>query len=192
VLFEAAVEFATTYRGLGALPSGALAIAAAIEIVAGICLVVLAVLWALVRNLRVRLLAMLHAGFTWLGVALLLAGLSHAMAAATHGAASLGLAPLHAYTVGFLGSTLFAMVTRVTCGHGGRAVVADDFVWRLIGLLQLIVLARLAAAWPFGLSARVIAMLMLGAAVGWAALCTCWALRYGRWFGTPRVDGRAG
>ena len=123
---------------------------------------------------------------------MLLSGVSHAMAAATNGLASLGLAPLHAYTVGFLGSTLFAMVTRVSCGHGGRAVVADDFIWRLFGMLQFVVLARVAAALSSGLSARASVILLLTAAVGWAAVCACWALRYGRWFGMPRCDGRAG
>ena len=31
----------------------------------------------------------------------------------------LGLAALHALTIGFAASLLMAMVTRVTCGHSG-------------------------------------------------------------------------
>ena len=34
--------------------------------------------------------------------------------------------------------------------------------------------------------------LMLVGAFAWAGCCAAWALRYGRWFGLPRADGRPG
>ena len=43
----------------------------------------------------------------------MLAGSSHALAAASSDALSLGLAPLHAYTMGFLGSALTRFVEVV-------------------------------------------------------------------------------
>ncbi|NRF71013.1 NnrS family protein [Aquincola sp. S2] len=165
---------------------------AAAEGLTGIGLLALAVRWGLVQSLRVRLLAMLHLGFTWLGIGLLLSGVSHAVAAAGGAPALLGLAPLHAYTMGFLGSTMFAMVTRVSCGHGGRTLAADDFVWRLFWVLQLAIVARLVAAVLREASAAWSVALIAAAAVGWAGVCLAWGARYGHWYGTPRPDGRPG
>ena len=94
------------------------------------------------------------------------------------------LAPLHATTMGFLGSTLLAMASRVTCGHSGRTRVVDGWLWTLFWLLQGAVLMRLFAAWrpaaPFTLAL---------AALAWTAAAAGWSLRYGRWLGLPRVDG---
>ena len=46
--------------------------------------------------------------------------------------------------MGCLGSLMLAMVTRVSCGHGGRALVADRLVWTLFWVLQLATVVRLA------------------------------------------------
>ena len=88
-----------------------------LEIGAALVLLWLAVAWGLIQSLRIRLLAMLHLGFLWLGLALLLGGLSHLLAAFI-GQAVLPLAPLHALTMGCLGSLMLAMVTRVWCRRG--------------------------------------------------------------------------
>ena len=94
--------------------------------------------------------------------------------------------------MGFLGSTLIAMVTRVSSGHGGRTLAADNIVWRLFWVLQAAVLARVTAAVlaAFGVDGAM--PLIAVAAVGWCAACAAWALRYGHWYGTPRTDGRPG
>ena len=96
---------------------------------AGCLLVWLAVRWGLVQSLKIKLLAMLHGGFVWFGLALLLAATSHALQALGH--AGLGLAPLHALTLGYLGCTLIAMVTRVASGHSGRPLAVDGIAWGL-------------------------------------------------------------
>lgn len=167
---------------------------ALLEAVAGIGLLALALRWGLVQSLKLRLLAMLHLGFVWLGLALLLMAVSHGLMAATEGRLSLGLAPLHAYTMGFLGSTLLAMVTRVSCGHGGRTTTADNFIWRLFWLLQLAVLLRVLGGvlQATGLGLIPVPPLLAWTALIWAAVCIAWALRYGHWYGLPRVDGRPG
>lgn len=167
-------------------PAAAHALLAALEAALALLLLVLAWRWARQARLRQRLLAMLFLGFLWLGVALALAAASNALAAA--GGGSLGLAPLHAFTMGFLGSTLLAMVTRVTSGHGGRALAADDVAWALFLALQGAVLLRLGAE----LLPALAGVLTPAAAVSWAAVTGAWALRYGRWYGRPRIDGRPG
>ena len=92
---------------------------------------------------------MLHLGFVWLGLAFALAAASHMLLLAGDGTAGLGLAPQHALTMGFFGSLLLAMATRVACGHSGRTLAADDLAWALFWLLQGAVLLRVGAAlWP--------------------------------------------
>lgn len=158
------------------------------EAAAAVLLLWLALRWSLLKNLRTRLLVMLHGGFLWLGLSFVLGAVSHAGQALAVAPAGLGLAPLHAMTMGYLGSTLIAMVARVASGHSGRAVVADPLLWRLHWLLQAAVLLRvLAALWPAATTP-----LMTLAALAWCAVVTAWAGRYGRWLGRPRADGRPG
>jgi uncharacterized protein involved in response to NO len=169
-----------------ALPASVLAVQAGVELALAGLLLWLAVRWGLVQSLRIRLLAMLHLGFVWLGLAFLLQAASHALqAAATPG---FGAAPLHALSAGFLGSTLLAMTTRVSAGHSGRALAADNVAWSLFWGLQVAVVARLfAALWPTA-SGWAIPV----AAAVWAVVALAWAMRYGHWFGCARVDGRPG
>ena len=157
-----------------------------VETVAGAVLLWLAVVWGLVQSLKIRLLAMLHVGFVWFGLALLYSALSQALWLAT-GRPVLGLGALHALSMGFLGSLMIAMVTRVSCGHSGRALVADDLVWGLFWALQAVVGLRLVAAVE-----GVPLWLTMLAALGWAAVITVWCLRYTNWYGRPRLDGKPG
>ena len=122
----------------------------------------------------------------WLGLALLYSAASQALWLAT-GQPVLGLGALHALSMGFLGSIMVAMVTRVSCGHSGRALVADNPVWAMFWLLQVAIGVRLLAAvqgMPMWLTAL--------AALLWTAIVTAWALRYANWYGRPRIDGKAG
>jgi uncharacterized protein involved in response to NO len=160
----------------------------AVEAPAAALLLWLAIRWGLVQSLKIRMLAMLHGGFLWLGIALALQATAHTLMALTQDQTTLGLAPLHAMTMGYLGATMFAMATRVSSGHSGRPLAADNIAWGLYWVVQLAVLLRvLHALWP---SAG--AWPLLSAIAMWTLACCGWALRYGSWFGRPRADGRAG
>lgn len=160
----------------------------AIELPSSLLLLWLALRWGLIQSLKIRLLAMLHGGFAWLGISFALSAASHALMALTNGELSLGLAPLHAMTMGYLGATMFAMATRVSSGHGGRPLAADNTAWTLYWILQAAVLLRvIAAIWP---TASTLSMLL--AISAWTAATAGWAFRYTRWFGRPRLDGRPG
>jgi uncharacterized protein involved in response to NO len=171
---------------------GLLALRAGIEALAAALLLGQAWRWGLRNSLRDRLLAMQHLGFAWLCIAFALAALSHALQGASDGALSLGLAPLHALTMGFLASTLLAMATRVSCGHGGRALAADDWAWVMFWVLQLAVLARVAAAVMSALWPVMATPLTLLAMQAWVAAMLAWAIRHARWYGRVRADGRPG
>ena len=160
----------------------------AVELPVALLLLWLALHWGLVQSLKIRLLAMLHGGFLWLGIAFALAAVSHALMALTHDEQSLGLAPTHTLTMGYLGATLFAMATRVASGHSGRSLAADNTAWALYWVLQAAVLLRvLGALWPAGATP-----LTVLAVLAWTTAMGGWALRYGNWFVRPRVDGRPG
>jgi uncharacterized protein involved in response to NO len=104
------------------------------------------------------------------------------------GAPVLPLGSLHALTMGCLASLMFAMVTRVSCGHSGRALVADKLVWVLFWLLQAATVLRIVAAAPSALGT----WLLLAAALLWAGVMAVWGVRMARWYGRLRADGRAG
>jgi len=158
----------------------------ALEVTAGSVLVWLAWVWGLAQSLKIRLLAMLHLGFVWLGLALVMSGASQGLAVMT-GVTGLELGALHAVTMGFLGSLLLAMVTRVSCGHSGRPLVADGVVWGLFWLLQGSTVLRVAAALP-GVSGH---WLLLVALV-WVGVMLAWGGRLLSWYGRPRADGKPG
>jgi uncharacterized protein involved in response to NO len=126
------------WGGIAASPAGPAwaVVHGTLQVLVGGVLVWLAWVWGLVQSLKNKLLAMLHIGFLWLGVAFLLGGLAQWLAVGTLGVGSLGLGALHALSMGCLASLMLAMVTRVSCGHGGRALVADRIVWSLFCLLQ--------------------------------------------------------
>lgn len=160
----------------------------AVELPFSLLMLWLAVRWGLVQSLKIRLIAMLHGGFTWLGISFALNAISHTLMVLTKGQLSLGLAPLHAMTMGYLGATMFAMITRVSSGHGGRSVAADSIAWALYWILQTAVLLRvIAAIWP-----AISTALTLLAILAWTMATVGWAVRYGSWFGRPRLDGRPG
>lgn len=173
--WAAPVVAATTQAAVGAC-----------ELATGAVLLASALGWRRRRQVKGRLLAMLFAGFAWLAAATTLSGLQGL------GAIAPSLAPLHAYTAGFLGSTLLAMATRVSAGQAGRAVAADAFAWRLFGLLQLAAIARVAAALPPWAGRPAGDALVTAAAGAWALVWLAWAARHGRWWGRPRPDGRPG
>ena len=132
------------------------------------------------------LLAALFIGLAWLPPTFALyAGQS--IAYAMTGVYVLGRAPAHALFIGFFGSVLVAMVTRVTQGHSGRMLVMPKAAWWAFAALQLVAVARIAAELtddPMGW--------MAFAALGWLLAFAPWVLRIGRIYLSPRADGKPG
>ncbi|MCV2368451.1 NnrS family protein [Roseateles oligotrophus] len=127
---------------------------------------------------RTPLVAQLYIGYLWLGLSFALEAWAQAAAALGLGSElGLGLAPLHALSLGFMGGTLLAMVSRVTAVQQGRSVAVDAWLWVLQALLQALTLARLfGAIWPAAAG-----FLLPYAAAGFALLGLGWAGRYLPW-----------
>lgn len=169
------------------VPTALRGVQAILETGIGVGLIALSVRWGLLPSLRVRLLAMLQVGFAWLGIAFLLAAGAHVAIMYGAAKAALQLAPLHALTMGFMGATLLAMATRVSAGHGGRPLVADDWVWALFWLQQLATGLRIAAAMRPSAT-----WLIPLASVLWAFATVAWAAQHLNWYGRLRLDGQPG
>jgi uncharacterized protein involved in response to NO len=161
---------------------------AVLDAAGGLLVLYVAWRWGAVQSLKNRLLAMLHIGFSWLGVALLLYAAGQVALLAGRPDLALGQAPLHALTMGFFGSVMVAMVTRVTAGHSGRKLVADDLVWALYWLLQAATVLRVAAdALPALRNGT-----LLVAIVAWCLALVPWALRSLPVYLSMRADRRPG
>jgi uncharacterized protein involved in response to NO len=145
-----------------------------------------ALAWQPWKAMRPGLLAVLHLAFAWLPLAFALYAVQSLCLFAGHGPV-LGLAPLHVLTIGYFGSMLVAMVTRVTQGHSGRPLQMGAVPWACFVLLQGVVLLRVWAE-----LARDGYLWLIVAACGWLVAFLPWVVRSTWIYLTPRVDGRPG
>ena len=138
------------------------------------------------RGRAPALARVLFLGYAWLPVAMMLYIVQSAIYA-LDGGFVLGRAPAHALFIGFFGSLLVAMVTRVTQGHSGRPLVFGKVAAFAFVVIQLVAATRIVAelmpdqwAWQ------------AVAAIGWLLAFAPWVLASLRIYFTPRADGRPG
>lgn len=139
--------------------------------------------WRFRASFRARILAVLHVGFAWLGLAFGLFGGDSLLRFAQ--LPGLGLAPLHALTIGCFTSLLIGMASRVTLGHSGRPFVGDRVMWACFWTMQAAAGLRLAAE-LVAPAANVVAALL------WLCAFAVWAGHYGPAYWRPRQDGLPG
>jgi uncharacterized protein involved in response to NO len=144
--------------------------------------------WNLLRSLAVPMVAVLHIGVAWLGVAALLFSVQSATLMFS-GKIVLGLAPLHALTIGFFSTILLGMATRVTLGHSGMSINPKRSTWLLFVALQIAVIMRVLSE---VLPGEYRAALYLAAATAWLACFLPWVMLYLPAYLKPRADGLAG
>lgn len=160
-----------TVAGLGAwVTVPEIAAAPWFELAAGIAVIVRLSRWCGLATLREPLVFILHLGYGWLGVGLLLLGAN-------------GLYPvlpattaLHALTAGAIGTMTLAVMTRATLGHSGRALTAGRGTVAIYALVSLAAVLRLAAP----LAGADALMLTWIAGAAWSAAFGLFALLYGR------------
>ena len=137
-------------------------ITAVLTFAAGVAAAVRLSRWRGLATLREPLLFVLHAGYAWVAVGLVLL------------AATPGNAALHALTVGAIGTMTLAVMTRATLGHSGRPLAAGPGTWSIYLLVTLAAILRTCAA----LSAHT-ALLTSAAGVAWSAAFILFAVLYG-------------
>ncbi len=142
--------------------------------------------WQPWKARRPGLLAALHFAFAWLPVAFALFTVQSFVDFLGHGF-TLGRAPVHALAIGFFGSMLVAMVTRVTQGHSGRPLEMGGVAWFCFGAVQAVAVIRIGAE-----IAPDHALWLAIAALAWLAAFLPWVLRSAWIYLTPRADGKPG
>lgn len=144
--------------------------------------------WGVVRGVRqVRLLAMLHVGFLWAGVAFALYGVA-GLAALAGSDWSAGYAPVHALGIGFFATMLIGMASRVSLGHSGRKLEADALIWGLFWTVQGVAAVRVLPDLAPFLPAAMITL----AGLLWLLVFGLWAWKFAPMYWRPRVDGKPG
>lgn len=151
-------------RGLELLPHSA---AMMLDLVVALLLGLAAFRPELAAARRTGFVRQLHHGLLWLLLSFVLAALG------------LTLAALHALTLGFMGSTWLAMVSRVSVVQAGGVQVVDRGLWTLHLLLQLSCALRVIAACWSGPAP----WLLPASALAFACCALGWLLRYGPMLG---------
>jgi len=142
--------------------------------------------WQPWKARRPGLLAVLHLAILWLPLAFVLYAWQ-SLALFVDGEPILGRIPAHILTIGFFGSMLVAMVTRVTHGHSGRPLQMSAIPWLTFAALQGVVVLRVYAEF-----ARDSGAWLAIAACAWIVAFLPWVLR-SIWITlTPRIDGNPG
>ncbi len=138
------------------------------------------------RGKAPALLRVLFLGFAWLPIAMTLYA-AQSLLLAGSGELSLGRAPAHALYIGYFGSLLVAMVTRVTQGHSGRPLQLGAVAVIAFVLIQCVTVLRIVAE-------------LRPDAMFWQAIAACvWLLAFLPWvlrslfiYTTPRADAKPG
>jgi uncharacterized protein involved in response to NO len=138
--------------------------------------------WGARHSLRDPLLWVLHAGYAWLVVGLLLRATAGVLGAPSSSAT-------HALTVGAIGTLTLGMMARVALGHTGRLLVAPSSMTSACVAITLAALIRVLVPW---LAPEQYAVGLFAAGVLWVLAFAVFLAAYAAMLCRPRVDGRAG
>ena len=106
---------------------------------AGVLLAARLIRWRGAATLREPILFILHLGYGWLALALVLMGLAVLNPAIPQ------LAAIHALTAGAIGTMTLAVMTRASLGHTGRVIIADRAIVSIYVLVTAGAALRVAA-----------------------------------------------
>ena len=145
-------------------------------------------IWQFRRSFHARLLAMLHIAFLWLGLGMALYTAQSLVLLVT-GVDYLGRAPLHALGIGFFTGMVVAMASRVTLGHSGRALEANDLTWYVLFGVNIAAMLRIVAEFLPGTAGGILNVL---AAATWLLSFLLWGWLYAPMYLRPRLDRKPG
>lgn len=156
-------------------------VSAGLALLAGTLLAARLARWRGLATTAEPLLLILHVGYSWLPIGLILLGLARWLEVLPAPTA------LHALTAGAIGTMTLAVMTRVALGHSGQPLHADRTITAIYLLITLSVLARLAA----GLFGSVQSGLISLAGLGWTAAFILFLWRYVPLLALDRKKGRS-
>jgi uncharacterized protein involved in response to NO len=139
--------------------------------------------WRTLRVGRHPLLWILHVGYAWVPLGLLLRGVS-----AFHPSVPTSLAT-HALTVGAIGSLTVGMMARVALGHTGRPLVASHAMAVAFVAVTLAACVRVLGPLVFP-NGYLLTLTAAGAL--WTAAFLLYLVVYAPILLRPRIDGLAG
>ncbi len=139
-------------------------------------------LWRPWQTRHVPLVWILHAGYAWIPLHLILRALGE------FGLVAPSLAT-HALTVGAIGGLTLGMMTRTAKGHTGRALRADG--WEIAAFVSVTAAAITRVLVPLALPSLYAPAVAASAAL-WSAAYAIYAIRYWPILTRPRIDGKAG
>jgi uncharacterized protein involved in response to NO len=139
--------------------------------------------WGSIHTLRIPLLWILHVGYAWIAVGLILRALP------AFGITVSSSLATHALTVGAMGALTLGMMARVALGHTGRTLSPSPaMTWSFVAI-TLAAVARVSVplvtpAWRFD------TLLVAGSL--WSLAFLIYLVVYAPILTAPRVDGKAG
>jgi len=139
-------------------------------------------LWRPWRTFGTPLVWILHAGYAWIVVHLVL------RSGAAFGCVAASL-EIHALTAGAIGAMTLGMMTRTARGHTGRALAADGFD---VACYALVLLAAVLRVFGVMLLPGAYVAMILASGGCWSAAFALFAVRYWPVLSRPRIDGKPG
>jgi uncharacterized protein involved in response to NO len=137
--------------------------------------------WRGLHTLREPLLVILHLGYAWLALGLVLLGLSRLIEFLPATAA------LHALTVGAVGTMTLAVMTRATLGHTGGSLTAGPGTKMIYLLITLAAVLRVLSPLAGGEATMMLSL----AGAAWSGAFGLFAILYGGALTRPRVEAAA-
>lgn len=154
-----------------------------VALAAGVLAAARAVPWGARYSAREPLLWILHVGYAWIPIGLILRGVSAFTRAVPVSGA------VHALTVGAIGSLTIGMMARVALGHTGRPLKSPPLATAAFVLMTLAALARVVV--PIAAPPAYFASVATAGGL-WAAAFALYVAGYARVLASPRADGKAG
>ena len=146
--------------------------------------------WNLISSLNNMLLVILHVAFLWLCIGAALYSIQSLYLFFT-AELILARAPLHSLTIGFISAILIAMATRVSLGHSGRPLEANNYVMTIFTGIGLAAILRILADTSLLNTIFNVQMNILAALV-WIICMLLWVLKFAPIYLSRRADGKPG
>lgn len=140
--------------------------------------------WGSLATIRHPILWILHAGYAWMALGLILRGLGSLTDIVPADAG------IHALTVGAIGSMVIGMMSRVALGHTGRSIKPALLTVIAYGSVNAAALLRVLFS---SISDETLRMVVLaGSGLLWSGAFLLFTIAYMPILCRPRIDGRAG